>query len=307
MKDTYKIILDSYAKRLITTNSRTRTIYYGKNNKYIIDLGAFFKNVDEKEIKDFFCFDKGKTLKISYGAMSTSKAFELFDSFLEGKVSEEQFLDEYPQISDKDIALLKKEKKECYLELYNKYEWLKKKELKLISKINETNEAIIKQMGKDDLYIGYPYIQGRFNKDKVVRAPLLLHKVSVKEVGETVIFSNMGVKILNPVFIMSYLVENGITYTDSLDFEILEVACGIIALGKSSFKIPVPLSNTSITSLPPPITFTKISSALASIEFSTNSFTIDAGLSTTSPAAILLKTDLSKRLIIDILLTYFAF
>lgn len=222
MEDTYKTILDSYAKRLITTNSRTRTIYYSKNNKYIIDIARFMKMFDEKEISDFFDGGAEKELKLSYGAVSTSKTFELFDKYLNKEITEDLFLEEYPLISKSDLIILNKERKDCYLELYNKYERLKKKEFQQIIKVNDENESIIKQVGKDDLYIGYPYIQGRFNKDKVVRAPLLLHKIKVIEKGENIIVFNEGVKVLNPVFIMSYLVENEITYKDSLDFEILE-------------------------------------------------------------------------------------
>ena len=75
---------------------------------------------------------------------------------------------------------------------------------------------------KDDLYIGYPYVQGRFNKDKVVRAPLVLHKITIREAGDNVYVSNVGIRLLNPVFVMSYLVENDLKYKDHLDFEIAE-------------------------------------------------------------------------------------
>ena len=55
---------------------------------------------------------------------------------------------------------------------------------------------------------------------------------------------------------------------------------------KFSFGIPIPLSETSIISIPPLSIFNEILEALASIELSINSLTTDAGLSTTSPAAI---------------------
>jgi len=223
MKDTYKIILDSYAKRLITTNSRSRTIYYSKNNKYIIDLARYMKSLKEEEVKKFFFTENGATsLKLSYGGLSTSKANKMFDAYINKEIDEEYILEKYRYFSKEDFDRLKREKTASYIELYNKHERLKKKEFHKLYKINEENESIIKQIGKDDLYIGYPYIQGRFNKDKVVRAPLVLHKVSLDVSGENIVINNEGVKLLNPVFIMSYLVENEITYKDSLDFEIIE-------------------------------------------------------------------------------------
>ena len=55
----------------------------------------------------------------------------------------------------------------------------------------------------------------------------------------------------------------------------------------SSASIPHPLSVTRINEIPPSLISTVTEVAFASIAFSTSSFTIDAGLSITSPAAIL--------------------
>ena len=66
------------------------------------------------------------------------------------------------------------------------------------------------------------------------------------------------------------------------------VACGKMVFFKSSFSIPQPSSITSIDLIPPPEIITVICCAPASILFSTNSLTIDAGFSTTSPADNLL-------------------
>ncbi len=222
MESTYNLILDKYAKRLITTSSRTRTIYYGTNNKYIMDFSRYFNDLNQKEIDDFFIKGQKKEFKLTSGAKSTSYVFKLFDDYLDNKINYEELIDAYPLLTKNDVALLEKEKNDCYLEVYNKCEAERKKELKQLIKIKNNNNSIIKAEGKDDLYIGYPYIQGRFNKEKVVRAPLILHKVNVSESGDKVVVNCVGVKILNPVFIMSYLVENELTYTDSLDFEILE-------------------------------------------------------------------------------------
>ena len=50
--------------------------------------------------------------------------------------------------------------------------------------------------------------------------------------------------------------------------------------------MPIPLSETIISCLPPSLTIILISVAFASIAFSISSFIINAGLSITSPAAI---------------------
>jgi len=68
---------------------------------------------------------------------------------------------------------------------------------------------------------------------------------------------------------------------------ILLVAYRSKARRRSSRFIPSPLSTTSHNVLPPLRITTIISSAPASMLFSTNSLTIEAGRWTTSPAAIL--------------------
>ena len=71
---------------------------------------------------------------------------------------------------------------------------------------------------------------------------------------------------------------------------IFDVACRSKASMASSRTMPHPLSTTWISLLPPASTLILIRAAPASSEFSSNSFTTEAGRSTTSPAAILLAT-----------------
>lgn len=68
---------------------------------------------------------------------------------------------------------------------------------------------------------------------------------------------------------------------------ILLVECRRNALFTSSFGIPHPLSRILIKEIPPSLISTVTDVEPASMAFSTSSFTIEAGLSITSPAAIL--------------------
>ena len=77
-----------------------------------------------------------------------------------------------------------------------------------------------------------------------------------------------------------------LTVSKSSAVLILLVACLSNANSKSSSAIPQPLSIILIFFIPPFCTSTSILVASASIEFSINSFTTDAGRSITSPAAI---------------------
>ena len=68
--------------------------------------------------------------------------------------------------------------------------------------------------------------------------------------------------------------------------DILLVAWRRKAFGASSGERPQPLSETRIELSPPSCKDTLTAVAPASMAFSTSSFTMDAGRSTTSPAAI---------------------
>ena len=81
----------------------------------------------------------------------------------------------------------------------------------------------------------------------------------------------------------------------------MEVVYFWVTIFKSSFSIPSQLSITIISSIQACFNSTFIWVAQASIEFSTNSFTIEKGLSTTSPAAIWLAKVLSNFIIFDII------
>jgi len=84
----------------------------------------------------------------------------------------------------------------------------------------------------------------------------------------------------------SHLKPKVITLYKSSRFFIFEVVYFSITKPKSSFSIPSQLSVTIISSIPPFLISTFTLVAQASIEFSTNSFTTEKGLSTTSQAAI---------------------
>ena len=95
---------------------------------------------------------------------------------------------------------------------------------------------------------------------------------------------------------------NPIDFTVSRSFAllILLVACLSNAISISSGKIPFPLSVIRIYVIPPFFISTVTFVAPASIEFSINSLTTDAGLSITSPAAILLIVKSSNSTILPI-------
>ena len=85
----------------------------------------------------------------------------------------------------------------------------------------------------------------------------------------------------------------------SSELLILLVACLKKAHLISSFAIPQPLSVTLISDIPPSLISSVICVAPESIAFSRSSLTTEAGLSITSPAAILFIVSLSSSFITD--------
>ena len=81
----------------------------------------------------------------------------------------------------------------------------------------------------------------------------------------------------------------------SVDCWIFDVACRSNARRASVALMPFPLSMTCMDVRPAPLIMTFIMVASASIEFSTSSFTTDAGRCITSPAAIWLATESGRR------------
>ncbi len=98
-----------------------------------------------------------------------------------------------------------------------------------------------------------------------------------------------------------------VTVSKSSAVLILLVACLSNAISKSSWAIPLPLSVTFIYEIPPFLISTVMLVAPASIEFSIISFITDAGLSITSPAAILLIVNSSNNTMFPIFLFFLRF
>ena len=115
--------------------------------------------------------------------------------------------------------------------------------------------------------------------------PSIIYLVPVREPGVFVISSTCDTAaILDNA---SPLNPNDDTVIRSSIERILLVECLKKANCIWDLSIPNPLSVTRIKDNPPSLISTVTAVDLASIEFSSSSFTIEAGLSTTSPAAIL--------------------
>jgi superfamily I DNA and/or RNA helicase/very-short-patch-repair endonuclease len=78
--------------------------------------------------------------------------------------------------------------------------------------LNREINAIEKETGRYELYIGYPFVEGYFKDKTFVKAPLLLFPVRIKKEGDCWYLENIADQniLLNKVFLMAFSKYNGI-------------------------------------------------------------------------------------------------
>ena len=87
------------------------------------------------------------------------------------------------------------------------------REFSSFEKVLASHKNNLKDYGKNDLYLGYPFIEGRFASDKLFRAPLVLHRIHVlTNTSKIEITFEESESIINPVFLLAFFVENELEY-----------------------------------------------------------------------------------------------
>lgn len=91
---------------------------------------------------------------------------------------------------------------------------------KRLKKLSRTEKFIFQERGARDLYVGWPFVQGKFVDDTIVRCPLLFFPVSIEwEGNQWFLRRRADVNItLNKTFLLAYSYYNGVP----LDEELIE-------------------------------------------------------------------------------------
>lgn len=243
MKDLNHII-SSYKQRFISTNTRSRNFFLTSiAPKHTLDLVKFYllfgsdqhlsklltlqEEIVFTKLKIDFLEAKEALISNDFSIASkviptlSKKDFERIEDLLAGVKEKEKELSLY-QSEETDF-----ETSSLYLQLQKEYDKLLKnldyeirsvieqnlkllnKEFLAIEKLLKTNTEVLKNYGKNDLYVGFPFIEGRFSSDKPFRAPLVLHRVSIDSKAAKITLSiQKGESIFNPVFLVAYHIEN---------------------------------------------------------------------------------------------------
>ncbi|MEX6585701.1 AAA domain-containing protein [Paraclostridium bifermentans] len=214
MEDILKIYKDRLIK--ITKNQSLCCNKLTKNRGF--DLQDI-KGINNEELIKWLTNRKGKVLNIIEDPYKLA-AIELNKIHIELKQEQEIDIEKLKQSNILEQEELKKKIEEIDKK-YNvtlekeeeKIESKKHKQLSNISSItslSKTINKIKKETGREELYIGYPFIEGKFKDDKFVRAPLYLFPVSISIKGSNISLAhNLDSDILlNKVFLAAYSMSN---------------------------------------------------------------------------------------------------
>ena len=222
-------VYKSYKQRLISIDSRNSSFFLSRLlPKRHIDLVKVSEQLNNHENLFDQLIQEG-TIRISRLQIDNERFIEIFKEHCEDYVENVRELVPFFREEDFDQheALLEnhssdKKVDEFLINLIQKYESESHRLFKQFDGLYNQARAIERDIGKNDLYLGFPFIEGKFQNDKDFRGPLVLHRVSINEIGNSIeIRVSSESKLINPVFLLSFLNENGKEYK-RFDFEIPE-------------------------------------------------------------------------------------
>jgi len=282
MKDIRKV-LSSYKQRFISTSPRSRTYFLSVlDDKSAIDITKFNeqfgisdeilpkllngeelvfkkKKIDLNLVKKLLLenneYSKRKVKE--YIPIFTNKDFQELDEMTKVLSLLKTEFDELDDLENKtrqsyiksQITKLQRDLNDFALELIDHYTRMINKNFTKIESLENRASTMMKDFGKNDLYLGYPFIEGKFQTGKYFRAPLILHRVEFKKVTNKLSFKIVeGESIINPVFLITYHVENNLTHQmfdwSLKDKDFISEAYNLLDKFKISYqKLPKTLSS----------------------------------------------------------------
>lgn len=215
-------VIRSYKQRLIQTNSRNTSYFVSKlSDKRTIDLVAMWDEFASEEeeilpkllsyermllVERKFDVDELKPLLLNqpYGYQDEVK--EIIPYFYKRDF-------EILEKMSKDENVSYQEKAQIVNQLIDKYDKLSNRRFKAFSKLIKNQKAVIRDFGKNDLYLGFPFIVGKFDTGKMFRAPLVMHRVEIVESRSKITIRIVeDESIINPVFLTAFMMENKLKY-----------------------------------------------------------------------------------------------
>ncbi|RDI90823.1 DNA/RNA helicase [Thermosipho africanus Ob7] len=180
-------ILEKYKNRLIDISRRNRTLYLGKIYKKrsfdLYSLEKFEENFSKNIIEHVVKRKKGRVIFLPDPYEWRNKQEDKLNKLLkEKKIIEEEF----------EKSMVNLEKGFDNLISYSKSLQNLKREIDFIEK----------ETGRYELFLGYPFVEGKFKDGTYVKSPLFLFPVKITNVGDKWYLENLSEEevMLNKVF-----------------------------------------------------------------------------------------------------------
>ncbi|GMQ57165.1 hypothetical protein AN1V17_15600 [Vallitalea sediminicola] len=237
-------ILKTYKDRLINLSGRNRSLVLKKiHKKRSFDISRLIeldKNMNDELINFLVKREKGKKIiiedpyKVRNEDLKTSEK-QNSNNRKQELLALEDTIKGLNDVSEEEKEVLEKRKQE----INDKYDMevvadKKKIDAKIEKMINYSNninyllreiDAVEKETGKYELYLSYPFVEGRFNDSTFVRAPLFMFPVKLEKVSNKWQLSNIVDQeiLINKVFIFAYCKFNESKITEiEMEFSSLE-------------------------------------------------------------------------------------
>lgn len=184
-------ILEKYKNRLIDISGRNRTLYLGKIYKKrsfdLYSLEKFEENFPKNIIEHVVKRKKGRVIFLMDPYEWKNKQEDRLSRLLkEKKITDEEF--------EKSIEDLEKDFENLITHS------------KSLKSLKREIDFIEKETGRYELFLGYPFVEGKFKDGTYVKSPLFLFPVKVTKVGEKWYLENLLEEevLLNKVFLIAY-------------------------------------------------------------------------------------------------------
>ena len=237
-------ILKNYRERLINLSGRNRSLVLRKlYKKRSFDIHRLMEisEIDMEAFVSFLLGREGKSFKILEDPfkLRQQKIRALNRQVKEDEEKELSSLkvqiEKMSPLSESERAVFDKREDE----IHRKYELFATEERerieamtqKVIRYANELNylireiQSVEKETGKYELFLGYPFVEGRFNDGTPVRGPLLLIPVTALKKNNEWYLANIKEQdiLINKVLVYGYAKYNNVKLTDfETEFSTLE-------------------------------------------------------------------------------------